>query len=442
MKALGTQLDGSTSPHPGLSIRDHTGTGAPLDVLVLDAENRQALASVRTYGRAGLRPGAVACAAEAAGAATFRSRWCQVSAVVPDITSDASAYADALLALLAQYPTRMLLPGHDGSIEAIRARRGEFERVTALPLGSEAALDIAVSKVRTLALAQSLGIAVPRSVTVTDLAEVPAALSEVGLPAVVKPAQSWVERDGVGVRLGPSVPLTAAATHAAVALILKLGGQVVLQQWLPGRREAVSVLYAQERFWARFAQASYREFPPLGGVSVLCESIPLLPDIVEPSERLIRAVGLEGCSMVEFRRDAAGKPVLMEINPRIGGSVALAINAGVDFPRLVYAWALGEPLTEVTGYRAGKRLRWVAGDVWNLKWAFDAQREPDAPPPWRAVSTFLADFVVRPSAIDYIEMGDWAPAFVDMRKTVWHPLMGRMRKAPVARMFARSRKAV
>ena len=31
--------------------------------------------------------------------------------------------------------------------------------------------------------------------------------------------------------------------------------------------------------------------------------------------------------MVEFRRDRQGQPVLMEVNPRMGGSLALAIAA-------------------------------------------------------------------------------------------------------------------
>jgi cation diffusion facilitator CzcD-associated flavoprotein CzcO len=192
--------------------------------------------------------------------------------------------------------------------------------------------------------------------------------------------------------------------------MLGAGLQPVIQEWLPGRRDAVSFFYTSERIWARFAQTSYRESPPIGGASVLCESIPPLADLIDPAERLIRAAGLEGCSMVEFRRDRAGRPVLMEINPRMAGSVALAISAGVDFPRLLYSWAVGKPLWEVTNYRVGRRRRWLSGDLWNLKQTFDGRRRPDTPTPGHAVATFLFDFVRRPSTLDVIDSSDMMPA--------------------------------
>jgi predicted ATP-grasp superfamily ATP-dependent carboligase len=404
-------------------------TRAPsLDVLLLDAQNRQALACLRAYARAGLRVGAVACTAEAAGAPSLRSRWCALQSVVPDFSADANAYLDAVLDLLREHPARVLLPGHDGSIEALRSRRAELEQLTALPLPAEAALDVAVSKARTLALAECLGIATPRGVQVNDLADVPAALREVGVPAVVKPVQSWVERGGVGTRITSEPALTEDDARRSLDYMLAVGGSAIIQQWLPGRREAVSIFYAANRVWARFAQASHREFPVLGGVSVLSESIPLLPEITEAAEQLVRAIDLEGCSMVEFRRDAAGHPTLMEINPRIGGSVRLAIECGVNFPLLVYAWATGAPLSAVEGYRVGRRLRWLSGDIWNLKCAFDSQGHPDVPPRGKALATFFSDFVLRPATLDFVDPQDMLPALVEMRETVGRHMLGRLRR--------------
>ncbi len=359
---------------------------------------------------------------------------------MPDFALDRDAYVDALLDLLDNCPARMILPAHDGSIEALRARRMEIERRVALPLASEAALDIAVSKARTLMLAAELGMAVPRSFPVVDLADVPAIMSEVGFPAVIKPNQSWVERDGVGQRMTSQLVLTVDDAKARLADVFAAGGQATVQPWLPGRREAVSLFYAHDRVWARFAQMSHREFPVMGGVSVMCESIPLLPEIAEPSERLVRAINLEGCSMVEFRRDREGRPVLMEVNPRMAGSVGLAVSAGVNFPELTYAWAMGESLQEVTGYRIGQRLRWLAGDIWNLKCAFDSQGEPDVLPRRRALATFLSDFVLHPDAFDRAGAGDLKPVLAELHKSVWLHAMGRVRRAPAVRWLTRNRK--
>jgi predicted ATP-grasp superfamily ATP-dependent carboligase len=413
------------------TVRSHAPSGqrAQVEMLVLDAQHRQALASMRSLSRAGIDVGAVACSSVAAWAPALKSRWCRLSAVVPDFVEDADRYVDAVIAILDEYPTRLILPSHDGSIQALRARRDELERRTFLPLASEAALDIAVSKTRTLALAKQLGIAVPRSVLVNDPGDVRAAIDEVGLPAVVKPTCSWGHRQGLGERWGCDVVVSLDEARSSVERMGLSGLQAIIQQWLPGRRDAVSFFCTSGRTWARFAQTSYREFPPLGGASVLCESISPLPDLIEPAEKLVRAAGLDGCSIVEFRRDRAGRPVLMEVNARMAGSVALAIAAGVDFPKMLHAWATGAPLREITDYRVGRRQRWLSGDIWNLKYAFDGGDRPDVPSRLRAVATFLSDFVRRPSRLDIFDASDMPPALFELRHVVIEPILGRFLKS-------------
>jgi glyoxylase-like metal-dependent hydrolase (beta-lactamase superfamily II) len=118
---------------------------------------------LRVYSAIGLKVGVVATATEASGAPAFASRYARVRAIVPDFAANPDGYADALLELLDLYPAHMILPAHDGAIEALRLRRAEIERKTALTFASEAALDIAVSKARALVVAEQLGIAIPRS---------------------------------------------------------------------------------------------------------------------------------------------------------------------------------------------------------------------------------------------------------------------------------------
>jgi predicted ATP-grasp superfamily ATP-dependent carboligase len=399
-----------------------------IDVLLLDAEVRQTLACMRTYADAGLLVGALACESEAWWAPSLQSTRCELAAVAPDYGRDPSGYVDVLLDVAIGAAPRLIIPAHDGSIEAVRARREEIENIAPLALGSEEALDIAVSKARTLALATELGVAVPRSVRVRSMDEVALAIAEVGLPAVIKPEQSWVERDGAGTRLSSEAVRTVDEAKRTLEWVLRSGGEALVQQFLPGRREAISLFFAQDRFWARVAQVSHRDWPVLGGVSVLCETIPLLPDITAPSEALVRAMGLEGCSMVEYRRDVDGRPVLMEVNPRMGGSVALPLRAGVDFPQLLWDWKTGEPLTDQTSYRVGRRLRWLAGDVWNLKCVWDSQGQTDVPQRGRATATFLLDFLRPANKLDIVDRGDLRPAIAEMDKVVLRHAKGRVRR--------------
>jgi biotin carboxylase len=291
-------LTAPLAPHARHSARP-AGRGA-LDVLILDAEYRQALAALRSLSRSGLRVGAVACQSEVDGALAFKSRWCQLSAVAPDFSTDPTLYVESILGLLDRYAPDVVIPCHDGSIQSLRARRVELESKAALPLASDAALDIAASKPCTLALAAEIGIAIPRSVLLSEGQNLRAALKETGSPAVIKPVESWVARNGVGSRLGCEIVSSYSDAERIVEAMQTAGSQVLIQQWLPGRRDAVTLFYARGQVWARFAQTSYRELPLIGGASVLCESLPQLPDLVGPAERLVRAMDLEGCSMWSF----------------------------------------------------------------------------------------------------------------------------------------------
>lgn len=370
-----------------------------------DASQRQSLVAIRELGGAGVMVGALDSDSHAPG---LRSRYCAEYVLSPDFVEDRDAYVDELLAFCADRSPGSLILAHDGSIEAVRARRAEVERAVGLTLAPEQALQAAIDKTITLEFAQTLGLRAPRGVFVTDPSQAEAAITEVGLPVVVKPTRSWAQEQGAGQRLISAVCVTRAQARQAIDEILDAGVEVALQEWLPGDREALSFFRAHGRTWARFAQRADRTSPPLGGGSVLRESIPLPDDIAPGAERLVAELGLDGYSEVEFRRDAQGRAALMEINPRLSASVEIAVRAGVPFPLLLHEWGSGEPLRETRGYRTGLRMRWLGGD---LSWLRSVLRQgpgPDVPPRARALCMFAAGFA-RTSGYDYVDWSDPRP---------------------------------
>src|SRR4029077_10888913 len=406
--------------------------GATIDTLIADAAQRQALVAVRELGKSGLRVGALDSDRHAPGLA---SRWCTAPTVVPGFVEDQDAYVNAVLRVCAERRPRSLLLGHDGSIEALRRRRADVERVVGLALAPENALAVAVDKTLTLAFAETVGLRSPRGAFVTHHGHPQAAVDDVGLPAVVKPTRSWAQGEGLGQRLIAVVVRTRAEALSAIDDVLEEGIEVVVQEWLPGDREALSFFYARGRTWARFAQRADRTFPPLGGNSVLRESIPLPEDVAPAAERLVAELGLDGYSEVEFRRDADGRPALMEINPRLSASVEIAVRAGVPFPRLLHDWASGESLQEASGYRAGLRMRWLGGDLSWLKSVLKQPSGPDVPPRGRSLALFAADFA-RPMGYDYVDRSDPRPALTAasgiarrVRRNVGHSSGGQATRA-------------
>src|SRR3954454_20242898 len=193
-----------------------------VDVIVGDADTRPSLVCVRALGRAGLRCLAID---HNALAPAFRSNQAAAHAVVPDYKRDPDAYIDALLELATRRRPRALILTHDGSVEAVRARRPEVEALVGVALAPEAALAAAIDKTTTLAAATDVGLEVPRGVEVDEAGDIEAAIDIAGLPLVVKPVRSWVQGDSaVGKRLVASVAVDRDEARAAIRTLVDAGG--------------------------------------------------------------------------------------------------------------------------------------------------------------------------------------------------------------------------
>jgi len=391
-------------PIPAQFLRDSSAM-MRTDALVLDAALRQSLVTVRSLGRRGLR---VAAAETHDHAPAFASRWCQRGLVFP-AKEGTDAYQGILEYWLERTGARVLVASNDATIALLRRHRARLEPRVSVALAPEPAMAIAISKEQTLAVARRLGLRVPREVVVRDGGDVTAALKDIGLPAVIKPSESWLWDGRDGARLGARLAVTPAEARHAVAAVTRFGEAALVQQLLTGRREAVSFLYAHGEVYARFAQWAKRTSPPLGGNSVLRQSTAIPADIGCHAESLVREINLEGYSEVEFRRDATGVPYLMEINPRLSASVEVAVRAGVDFPYLVYQWASGEPIDRVAEYRIGGWIRDLGGDITTTIAALRQRGRPGVTSPVQTLLQFGLSFL-KPMAYDYLSWRDPLPA--------------------------------
>ena len=244
---------------------------------------------------------------------------------------------------------------------------------------------------------------------------------EVAFPVFVKPSRSVVS-DGVSLqKLSVSLAQDLAGLERILRDLPEQAFPVLLQQRVEGQGFGVFLLVWDGELLAAFAHRRIREKPPSGGVSVLRESIPLPLELREKCRRLLETFDWNGVAMVEFKgRSLDDDPVLMEVNARFWGSLQLAIDSGVDFPKLLAQAALGERVEPVLTYRTGVRLRWFWGDVDHLwaqlrysKVALDLP--PDSPGRLAALWHFLRGF--GPGVQDEVfRWNDLRPAFEEARQ--------------------------
>ncbi|WP_202594535.1 ATP-grasp domain-containing protein [Reinekea blandensis] len=221
------------------------------------------------------------------------------------------------------------------------------------------------NKARLVETAQKIGIPVPESQFFANAAALDP--RQLTYPCVLKPAQSKIFT-GSG-----WVATTVRLLKDETDLNQALSGDdylaehpFMIQAFIPGHGAGVFCLYDKGAAVQFFAHERLREKPPEGGVSVLSQSAPLTPQLVEYSRQLLDQVHWHGVAMVEFRIAPDGQAYLMEVNTRFWGSLQLAIDSGVDFPAQLAKRHLGLPTEPVTDYKVGQRLRWLLGDLDSL----------------------------------------------------------------------------
>ncbi len=316
---------------------------------------------------------------------------------MPDPLASPAAFAERARDLVRQHGCEFVLPVTDASILALLARPAAVSPAR-IPIPAYEVFQRASDKARVAEIAGSCGIRVPRQVLVAGPGDVASAAAASGLraPLVLKPARSVADghagRGKHGVRHADDWPDTVR-----VASDLSDGAfPLLVQERILGPGIGIFLLVWNGQVVAAFAHRRLREKPPAGGVSVLCESVPLDEALLEVSVSLLRCFDWSGVAMVEYKRDAeTGEPVLMEINGRFWGSLQLAVDSGVDFPRLLLECALGKSPAPVTSYRVGVRNRWWWGDADHLLTRLRHSAKalhlpPRSPGRFRAVVDFLS----------------------------------------------------
>jgi predicted ATP-grasp superfamily ATP-dependent carboligase len=417
MRRRPKQVTGSTS-NLASGRRAEAGSGDGYDVLILDAEHRQTLASARSLGRVGLRVAlgeSLSLCDPGRPLPSFRSRYCARAVVLPSYANGPAPYVEAILGFVRDHPTRVVLPASDASCAALKPYRDEFAELgCVLALAPESALEIAFDKDRTLEVARRLGIACPKLIRICSIEELSVAAADFGFPFVLKPTMSWAGKTHA--RVVPVEVLDKDEATQVAERLFATGSSILAQPWVPGRREGITLFIVDGEVVASCAHVEHRTSPPLGGASVLRESIPAPPDSYDAAVRLAAEIGIEGLCAVEFRRDATGLPLLMEVNARLVGTIDNSVKSGVDFPLLIWRWATGQPVPRMAGYRPGVRSRWVHGD---LRWLMENQRRlgrPDSVSSSKGIWTFITEFI-RTRHYDYLDLRDARPAITALRNT-------------------------
>lgn len=328
-------------------------------VLLAGNDRYAVLAAVRALRAAGYAPW---LAVNQAGTYAGRSRATVGTVLVPDPAIDSEGFVREFAAAAVRLSAAAILPGEETHLLALAGREADFSGI-AFGVPSRESVEQSTNKGLLHELATAAKLRTPPTTIVRGDSE---AVGTYGFPAIVKPLRTWVPRpDGTMSYHYVRYVTTEQAAEEAIEDLP--GGEGLVQPYISGTNVSVSGVSWKGELVCTLHHISERIWPMTSGVTAYARTIPPDAELEHGVGYLLRAIGWSGPFELEFRRSPRGEHYLIDLNPRVYGSLALAVAAGLNLPAIWTDLLLGRQ-PSVDGYRVGTCFRQEENDVRALAW--------------------------------------------------------------------------
>lgn len=265
-----------------------------------------------------------------------------------------SDFTDTVLSICRKKNIHVLMPLVTKELIPLSQHIKEFELAgTKLLVSSTASLEIANNKSRLYEFLQWRGLKIPNFRVVENVEQFQNAVAELGHPSkqvCFKPSVSNGSRgfriisdqfneadilfnqkpNNVFIRLNDVLRVLSSAPFP----------ELLVSQYLPGDEFSVDCLCNHGK--ALLVLPRLRK-KMVNGISVKGEFVKK-DQIIDYCTRLIKELQLHGNIGIQVKADEEGEFLVLEINPRVQGTISAALGAGVNLPLLAVKQELGLPI--------------------------------------------------------------------------------------------------
>jgi D-aspartate ligase len=315
----------------------------------------QGLGIVRSVGRRGVP----VCVIDDEHSIARFSRYTTHAVTVADLRNEEQAVRAVLeIGRRLNLEGWVLYPTRDETVAAFARSRSLLSGFFRVPTPQWDTTKWVWDKRNTYRLANELGIPTPRTWYPNNVEELEQISTDP--PFTIKPAikeHFFYATKAKAWRANTRVELRELFQRAAAQVE---PGEVMIQDLIPGdgqQQLAYCAFFKQGRSVGSMVVRRTRQHPPeFGRASTFVETVDL-PMLQELSERFLGAINYYGLVEMEYKLDPRdGQYRLLDVNGRTWGYHSLGSGAGVDFPSLLFADQIGEPLQSCRG-RAG--VSWI-----------------------------------------------------------------------------------
>ena len=268
--------------------------------------------------------------------------------------AESSNFIPELLAICKKRNIQIVLPLVTRELYPLSGNKQIFEESGTHVLVSPAqAIDIANNKSGCYRFLQSKGVSVPRFYIAKTTEEFIHAAFALGHPQKTFCFKPSVSNGSRGFRIvSDSIneteqlfqykPYNVFITYAHALKILSSQPfpELLVTEYLSGDEYSVDCL---SRYGETVLAVPRLRKKMINGISVEGEFVHD-EDIIRYCTAIIETIGLHGNIGIQLKKTESGEPLLLEINPRVQGTIVSGLGAGINLPLLAIQQELGRPV--------------------------------------------------------------------------------------------------
>lgn len=331
-----------------------------LKILILEGYSRQSLPLIRAFKKLGCEVSAL-CNSKLDVAYASKYTDHKILGICDrDRTQDTT---ECVRQLLIQNSYDLVVPTVDFSACILSKNKAEFSQYTRVASNDWEVYDIAADKLKTMEVCIKNNLPCPITIqsanNIEDLLK-----AEITYPIIMKP------RIGYGAIGFKKIISQDHLIEYFTKMDVKIQ-DFVFQEYIPHtglQYECAMFVDNKNEVKTSLVFSKNRWFPIEGGSSTLNITIKY-PDIVEDCTRLLQLINWRWVADIDLIQDPRDNKVkILEINPRVSGSVKICFEAGVDQAIQILQMAFGKEVNEYKSYKENQRLRCSQTDLlWFLK---------------------------------------------------------------------------
>lgn len=263
----------------------------------------------------------------------------------------------------------VLFPTYDNWLIPISKHQKELSKYYMYPMSDWDVIKKCVDKSHLYNIARENNIQYPKTLFIEKSKDIQDEKIDISFPCILKPVNPTIFMEKLADKKVILIK-NEDELNKWINKIIDVGLQdtsLIIQEYIKGGPENLFTItaYSNNNFdvIAYSIGHKIRQYPPNSG-TIISGRLEDIDDVYHQGSKLIKALGFQGISNIEFKRDPNGKFKLMEINPRTGKWTYSSTACGVNIIKIAYDDITGNKINGIQKTNNGKIWLTLVDDLY------------------------------------------------------------------------------